>query len=131
MNRRRFLELAGRLSAGLGVSAPLLEPATGQSFAGDLGRKPGAAGSSQPLVTVLDQGWSIATDPGNVGRQQAWFRAPRPEAKPTRIPSILQETFPQYHGVVWYWITLEPAVNPYAAGRYLFRFHAVDYLADA
>lgn len=85
---------------------------------------------ARTLVISLDGEWSIATDPRNIGREQNWFRASQPEAKPTRVPSIIQETYPAYHGVVWYWRKFEPEAHPYVAGRYLLRFNAVDYIAD-
>jgi hypothetical protein len=75
-------------------------------------------------------GWLLATDPQNVGRQQNWFEAPRAEAKPTKTPWIIQEAFPGYHGVAWYWRDFVATVNPHTAGRYLLRFEQVDYLAD-
>ena len=46
----------------------------------------------------LDGAWLLAVDPQNVGRQQQWFQAPRPDAKPTRVPWIIQEVFP---GLSW------------------------------
>ncbi len=81
-------------------------------------------------VIPLDGTWLLSTDPENVGRQQQWFQAPRPEAKQTRVPWIIQEAFPGYHGVAWYWRTLTPPVNPHVQGRFLLRFWAVDYLAE-
>ena len=48
-------------------------------------------------------GWLIATDNQNQGREEKWFAAPRPEAKPTAVPGALQEAFPNYFGLVWYW----------------------------
>jgi len=45
-------------------------------------------------------------------------------------PGIFQEVFPVYHGVVWYWREFTPPAHPYAQGRYLLRFGAVDYLGD-
>ena len=74
--------------------------------------------------------WLLATDPDNVGRDEQWFRAPRDDARQTRVPGILQETFPRYHGVVWYWHDFDAPENPNAEGRYLLRFWQVDYLAD-
>ena len=82
------------------------------------------------MAITLDSGWLIATDPDNVGRDQAWFRSPQPGAKATRVPSVLQETFPAYHGVVWYWLQFKPEPQPFVNGRYLLRFNSVDYLAD-
>ena len=97
--------------------------------------EPATAGPApQPLnstVVSLDgDQWLLATDPTNVGREEKWFEAPRPEAKPTRVPGIIQEVFPCYHGVAWYWRKFTPAANPHAGGRYLLRFWNIDYLAD-
>jgi hypothetical protein len=110
------------------MDTTLLQPAAGQSRGNKLDqeRTPG----SSALVIPLDHGWSIATDPHDTGRAEAWFRARQPGTEATRVPSIIQETFPGYHGVVWYWLEFQPEPHPYAAGRYLLRFHAVDYLAD-
>ncbi len=135
MHRRKFLELAG--GAGVGLAAPLavqgmLRASLGEQnnlvLPGDQKFQPNRIPAA--LVISLDGEWSIATDENNVGREQKWFLTPRTDAKSTRVPSIIQETFPAYHGVVWYWRTFEPEANPYAKGRYLLRFNAVDYLAD-
>ena len=74
--------------------------------------------------------WKIATDPQNSGREQSWFNAPTAGAKPTRVPWIIQDVFPEYHGVAWYWREFTPPANPHAGGRYILRFLAVDYLAE-
>jgi hypothetical protein len=74
--------------------------------------------------------WRIAIDPDNAGREQRWWRGPRPGAKPTRVPWVIQERFPGYHGVAWYWHDFRAPRNPHPAGRTLLRFHAVDYLAE-
>jgi beta-galactosidase/beta-glucuronidase len=121
MQRRRFLELAGQMGALSSVVTPRL-----QAFAPSNNTTNG----SGTLVTVLDSGWLIDTDPSNTGRDQSWFRTPQPGAKATRVPSVLQESFPAYHGVVWYWLQFKPEPQPFAHGRYLLRFNAVDYLAD-
>ena len=47
--------------------------------------------------------WLLATDPQNGGRDGQWWTAPRPEAKRAKVPWIIQEAFPGYHGVAWYW----------------------------
>jgi len=50
--------------------------------------------------TSLDGQWLLAIDPENVGREQAWFAAPVPEAKPPKkVPRIIQDAFPGYHGL--------------------------------
>ncbi|MDE3068744.1 MAG: glycoside hydrolase family 2, partial [Verrucomicrobiota bacterium] len=74
--------------------------------------------------------WLVATDPDNAGRAQEWWKAPRPGAKPTRVPGVIQEVFPDYHGVVWYWREFRAPRNPDLQGRCLLRFWAVNYLAD-
>ena len=75
-------------------------------------------------------GWLLATDPDNVGREQNWATHPQPGAKPTRVPWIIQDAFPGYHGVAWYWRDFKVPENPHKDGRYLLRFWAVDYKAD-
>ena len=82
-------------------------------------------------ITSLNGQWMLATDPQNVGREQKWFeKEPVEGAKPARVPWIIQESFPGYHGVAWYWREFKAPVNPHRAGRYLLRFWQVDYLAD-
>ena len=55
---------------------------------------------------------------------------PRSESVPTRVPWIIQDAFPAYHGVAWYWREFVAPTNPHPQGRYLLRFWAVDYRAD-
>jgi len=82
-------------------------------------------------IQSLDgDGWRIATDPKNEGREAKWFVAPRVETKPTKVPWIIQDAFPGYHGVAWYWREFDTSPNPHAGGRYLLRFWAVDYRAE-
>jgi len=84
-----------------------------------------------PTVQTLDGDlWRIATDPQNQGREAQWFAAPRDEAVPTTVPWIIQDAFPGYHGVAWYWREFDAPANPHVGGRYLVRFWAVDYLAE-
>ena len=90
-----------------------------------------AAGPATTRVLSLDgDGWLLAVDPQNVGQQEEWFRNARREAKPTRVPWIIQDAFPAYHGVAWYWRDFTAPLHPDASGRYLLRFWAVDYKAD-
>jgi hypothetical protein len=78
----------------------------------------------------LDGPWLLATDPDNVGRSEQWWKAPRPEAKQTRVPWIIQDAFPAYHGMAWYWREFSAPANPHVGGRYLLRFWQVDYKSD-
>ena len=87
---------------------------------------------SEPTSTLSLDGdaWKIATDPKNVGREEKWFNAPTADAKPTKVPWIIQDIFPDYHGVAWYWHDFEVLANPHDQGRTILRFLAVDYLAE-
>ncbi len=86
---------------------------------------------SSTTTTILDGQWSLAVDPQNVGRQQKWFeREPVAPAKPAKVPWIIQEAFPGYHGVAWYWRDFAAPEPPREPARYLLRFWAVDYKAD-
>ena len=81
-------------------------------------------------VVSLDGEWRLAPDAKNVGRAEGWPLKPSPDAKPAKVPWIIQDAFPGYHGVAWYWRSFTPPANPHAQGRYLLRFWAVDYKAD-
>jgi beta-galactosidase/beta-glucuronidase len=96
---------------------------------------PGAARAENqtwPAAVVSLEGndWRVAADPANAGRQQAWWQGPVAEARAGRVPGILQETLPGYHGVAWYWHEFIAPAQPYSNGRCLIRFQAVDYLAQ-
>jgi len=130
MNRRKFLEFAGRAGVGVGAATSFLGPVALRASETRSSGPDRLAHGAPTLAMSLDGEWSIATDPGNAGREQKWFLAPRTDAKSTRVPSILQQAFPAYHGVVWYWRAFDAEAHPYARGRYLLRFNAVDYLAD-
>ncbi len=90
-----------------------------------------AAAPAPSAVLSLDGTWKVAIDPTNQGRDAGWFKeAPRPDAKDVAVPGIIQEPFPAYHGVAWYFHDFVAPPNPHRGGRYLLRFWAVDYLAD-
>ena len=74
--------------------------------------------------------WRLATDPANSGRQDRWFDAPRSNSVPARVPWIVQDTFPGWHGAAWYWLEFAAPANPHPQGRWLLRFWAVDYQAE-
>jgi hypothetical protein len=85
---------------------------------------------SSTVVSLDGQAWLHATDAKNVGQTEKWWEKPTADAKPARVPGIIQEVFPCYHGVAWYWCDFTPTANPHTAGRSLLRFWNVDYLAD-
>jgi hypothetical protein len=81
-------------------------------------------------MVTLSGTWKLAVDPENRGREECWFDSIRSEAQDAPVPGVIQQVFPAYHGVAWYWHVFRYE-NPRAAGdRILIRFGAVDYLAD-
>jgi hypothetical protein len=90
----------------------------------------GAASGGGTSVVSLDGQWLLAPDPQNAGRDGKWWTAPRSEAKPTRVPWIIQDAFPGYHGVAWYWKEFQAPADPQPGERTLLRFWQVDYKAD-
>ena len=89
-----------------------------------------AASTSHAAVISLDGDWLLTPDPQNRGLDHRWWTTPRPEAKTTRVPWIIQDAFPGYHGVVWYWKEFEAPAHLSSSGRALLRFWQVDYKAD-
>jgi hypothetical protein len=83
-----------------------------------------------PIVQRISDGWQLAIDPQNEGRRLRWYRAVRPEAQPAPVPGILQQVFPDYHGVAWYWVKLTAPATRRSGERTLLRFRAVDYFAE-
>ena len=57
-----------------------------------------AAPTGEGAVISLDGQWLLAPDPQNRGLEQRWWTTPRPEAKKTKVPWIIQDAFPGYHG---------------------------------
>lgn len=76
------------------------------------------------------QHWTIARDPENRGRAEKWFKAMPESAEAAPVPGIIQQVFPNYHGVAWYWTRFSVVALPGVNERALLRFGAVDYLAD-
>jgi len=91
----------------------------GATRAGDRAAgSPAAKAAPSTAIHSLDgSDWLLATDPGNAGKKDRWFQSPRPAAKKTRVPWIIQDAFPGYHGVAWYWKRFTPPANPHAQAR--------------
>ena len=60
-------------------------------------------------MQTLNGEWRLATDPENCGRAESWFASARAEALDAPVPGLIQQVFPDYHGVVWYWHTFRAA----------------------
>jgi hypothetical protein len=91
-------------------------------------------------MQTLNGTWKLAIDPNNVGREARWFASMPGEALDAPVPGIIQQVFPAYHGVAWYWQTFRLEADGGATGggpaggwvgdRIQLRFGAVDYLAE-
>ena len=123
MDRRRFLQSTGKMGMGL-AAVPAF--ASGLRDSQSVGRPDSSA---RGWRFPLNQGWRIATDPGNTGKSAGWFRTPPVNGMRVDIPSIIQQVYPGYHGVCWYFLDFEAEANPWKEGRSVLSFGAVDYLS--
>ena len=62
------------------------------AWAADLSTRDSTVKSQTILLDGSD--WRVAADPKNTGREEKWFEAPRPDAKATPVPGIVQNVFP-------------------------------------
>ena len=60
-------------------------------------------------MQILNGLWKLGADPENKGREEHWYNAIQPEARDAQVPGIIQQVFPTYHGVAWYWRALNPS----------------------
>ncbi len=77
---------------------------------------------------VLNDNWLIATDPDNVGISENWQNEVSALTVEAFVPSIIQQFFPSYHGVAWYWNNFQNNLS-IDNDRVLLRFGGVDYKA--
>jgi hypothetical protein len=136
-SRRDFLYYVTAGAAGVAGTPEILKGNSAVS-------KPGATRPDSPelgwqvsgselytkILSLDGTEWLIAIDPKNQGRDQKWFVAAVKDARPAKVPWVIQGPFPDYHGVAWYWRCFVAPANPHPDGRYLLRFHLVDYLAE-
>lgn len=80
--------------------------------------------NKQPLVS----GWSVGTDPDNIGKDSGYPLSPTESARPAEVPSAIQERFPEYCGVAWYWCRFDCLIG--GGDRLILRFGVVDYMAE-
>ncbi|MEI6680468.1 MAG: sugar-binding domain-containing protein, partial [Mariniphaga sp.] len=81
-------------------------------------------------IISLNGDWLIEKDPANIGKDRKWWENPLPGAKKIKVPWILQDVFPAYHGVVWYWHDFLAPKNNKPASRTLLRIESIDYMGD-
>ena len=77
--------------------------------------------NKQPLVS----GWSVGTDPDNIGKDSGYPLSPTESARPAEVPSAIQERFPEYCGVAWYWCRFDCLIGG-GGDRLILRFGVVD-----
>lgn len=135
MNRRGFFRDVAELGTVGGLTGTLLNarhPAPATESRGARGSTIDASDAREAAIPVLPLNgeWVIARDPHDSGKRQKWFTRPTSDAVPIRVPGIFQEVFPGYHGVAWYWREVNIPGHPFAHGRYLLQFGAVDYYAE-
>ncbi len=82
------------------------------------------------VAQVLDGTWRLLPDPANTGKHKRWFSKIPGVVQAAPVPGIIQEIFPDYHGVAWYWLEFKTMIHAGAQDRVFLRFGAVDYLAE-
>jgi hypothetical protein len=90
------------------------------------------------FVQSLQGQWNIIRDPQNQGKECGWYLRengkprlpPGIEMKEIGVPGVIQEAFPAYHGLVWYYRLFNNDLTLYPAGRVRLEFTAVDYCCD-
>jgi hypothetical protein len=93
-NRRQFL-----YAAGCAVALPAALPAAQSARATN--------GDTYTQSFSLDgSDWLLSIDPGNNGGSRGWTQGPPADATATRVPWVIQDAFPDYHGVARYWATV-------------------------
>ncbi len=82
-------------------------------------------------IQRLDGIWGITKDPQNQGKLKSWFtNIPKNQLHKVDVPGLIQEAFPYYDGVAWYFTSFEPTIASIPDGRYILHFQAVDYLCE-
>ena len=66
--------------------------------------------------------WYIAKDADNSGIARGYDSNAAPDAIPCVIPSIIQQYFPEYHGVVFYFCRFTPGITKAPADRLLVNY---------
>ena len=77
----------------------------------------------------LENGWFIDMDEENNGVQNGWDKLISNTAIKASVPSIIQQYFPEKHGVAFYWCKFTPDITADFTDRLILRFGGVDYKA--
>lgn len=77
----------------------------------------------------LENNWFIDKDEENNGVKLGWDKSVSKTAVPATVPSIIQQYFPEYHGIAFYWCKFTPDISADSTDRLRLRFNGVDYKA--
>jgi len=82
-------------------------------------------------IHYLTGPWKLARDPANEGKRLNWQEdPPERDGRPALVPGIIQQAFPDYHGVAWYWTTFHAPSKPTSGTFHALRFLEVDYFVE-
>lgn len=79
-------------------------------------------------IYELSGGWLIAVDGENNGKEKGYFSKVADGAIAAKVPSVVQQFYPGYHGAAWMWCRFTPELTK--KERTLLRFGGVDYKAE-
>ena len=83
------------------------------------------------LKMVLANGWKLACDQDNAGRQERWFANGLPAgAKDAAVPSYVHLYYPGYFGVAWYEKRFTPSLCVSGDELVMLRFDMADFLCE-
>lgn len=83
------------------------------------------------MLNVLTQNisgkWTAIIDPDNLGIKQQWFKSIHTDGQDAPVPGLIQQVFPDYHGIAWYWCNFRLTRIVDSNERCLLNFPSVDY----
>ena len=79
----------------------------------------------------LDGPWLLSIDPLNCGKSDGWEQRPQQHARIATVPGVIEETYPGYDGVAWFWLEFTVPQPPDGTGWSDLQFRAADYLTEA
>lgn len=80
------------------------------------------------ITNLVD--WLIVKDENNIGKQEGYCSVIPEDAVKTTVPSVIQQTFPDYQGVAFYYCKISPKKPSCNTDRLILRFDGVDYKAE-
>ena len=78
----------------------------------------------------LNSGWYIVTDANNSGKTNNYQNNIPSGAVNCNLPSVIQQYFPDYHGVCWYYLKFTPEIYVDKTDLIKLCFGGVDYKAE-